>query len=836
MKFSLRSKTVLLAILLDLILSAGIGLSISMVSQARFRESFFEQKLDLVRSVARLIDGQTHARFTGPESVNDPEYQRYLRTLNRILQEQSFIRYLYSLNYDARSGLFLYAVDAGIAASDKVWVECDQFALVISLDPAGALQLEYDEQTYSSGFDLQVGEASVPISLEPAPQGLRLALGGLELCTVLSTRPLELMTAAGEISESSRLVEIDLPVAGQTVSLQLSFTRQGESDSTPGVPYVDTPENIARLKIILEEGIDYIEREIVRDIYGSSQSLYGIIRDGEGKPAGVLEMDIYRTGLEKFQRSIALIGLFVGAVTFFIVVGLLIAYTEYLLVPIRRIHHAVQRVAGGRLDTEVDSRRRDELGDLARGVTGMVRSLAAHQEEQRQDKEKLSQLAFYDALTGLHNRKSFYDRLEESLAQARRLGGNTRALLFLDLDNFKDVNDSLGHEAGDRVLREVASRIRAGVRASDYVFRPGGDEFTILLTALSHDTDAAVVAEKLIQEVRQPIAVDSQNLYLGLSVGIALFPRDADCLEGLVRNADIALFEAKKRGNTYHFFTPQLQAQAEEKMRIIDHLHRGVKAGQFELFYQPIVAASGGVSGGEALLRWNHPEWGRQSPLRFIGLAEETGLIIPLGRWVIQEACRRLEELAAAGLASQSISVNLSVRQLREPSFVQAMEELLRGGTFALDRLHFEITESLLLESSETLATLRTMKELGVRLVIDDFGIGYSSLSRLKDLPIHGLKLDRSFIGELAEQKRDREIVRAIIAIAHELKLFVVAEGVERPDQVEFLLSAGCDALQGYIYDPPLPAEEFMHLVREYSGTRSLPLKDVPASGQDHPG
>ena len=678
MKFSLRSKTVLLAIFLDLVLSAGIGFSIYSVSEARFRESFFEQKLDLVRSVARLIDGERHARFTRPEAVNDQEYQRYLRTLNRILREQSFIRYLYSLNYDAQSDGFLYAVDAGIAESDKVWVECDQFALVISLDPAGALQLEYDEQTYTSSFDLQVGGAPVPLSLEPSPQGLQLALGGQALCTVLSPRPLRLMTAAGEISASSRLAEIDFAVSGQTVSLQLSFTKEGESDSMPGTPYMDTPENIARLRKIFEEGRDYVEREIVRDIYGSSQSLYGIIRDSVGQPAGVLEMDIYRTGLERFQRSIALIGLIVAAVTFLVVVGVLIAYTEYLLIPIRRIHAAVQGVSRGRLDAEVGSRRRDELGDLARGVTGMVRSLAAHQEEQRQDKEKLSQLAFFDPLTGLHNRKSFYDRLEESLAQARRLGGNTRALLFLDLDNFKDVNDSLGHDAGDRVLREVAGRIRSGVRASDYVFRPGGDEFTILLTALSHETDAAVVAEKLIQEVRQPVVVDAQNLYLGLSVGIALFPRDADCQETLVRNADIALFEAKKHGNTYRFFTPQLQAQAEEKMLVIDHLHRGVKDGQFELFYQPIVGAAGGVSGGEALLRWNHPEWGRQSPLRFIGLAEETGLIIPLGRWVIREACRRLER--AHG---RRPGYTVHLRESLDPAAAGAGVRAGRGGTAA---------------------------------------------------------------------------------------------------------------------------------------------------------
>lgn len=828
MHFSLRAKTLIIGVLLGLVLSAGISFSIYRVSQSRFQESFFAQKLDLVRGLAGLIDGEVHARFTGPQSLADPEYERYLRTLNRILREQSFIRFLYTLNYDAGTDGFLYAVDAGIAASDKVWLESDQFALVISLDPEGGLVVEYDEQVYSSGFELELEGNAVPVSFVPGPEGRQLLLGGRLLCTVAPGRPLRLLTAAGELSAGRRLALLDFPVGEQTLAFQLSFTREGESDSTPGTPYMETPENMARLREIFRSGRDYVDRGMVRDIYGSSISVYGIIRDGSGARVGVLEMDVYRTDLDRFRRSIALIGLIVGAVTFLIVVGALFAYSEYLLVPIRRIHSAVQRVTGGRLDIELRSRRGDELGELARGITGMARALDAHQEEQGRDKEQLSQLAFFDMLTGLHNRKAFYDRLGENLEQARRLGGKPRALLFLDLDNFKDVNDSLGHGAGDRVLREVAGRIQAAVRASDYVFRPGGDEFTVLLTALSHETDAAVVAEKLIQAVREPVVVESHNLHLGLSVGIALFPRDADSLDGLVRNADIALFEAKKRGNTYRFFTPALQAQAEEKVRIIDHLHRGLEQGQFELFFQPIVSASGLVSGGEALLRWNHPEWGRQNPARFIGLAEDTGLIVPLGGWVIQEACRRLEEITSAGRSSLFLSVNLSIQQLREPSFVRSVEELLRGAAFAPERLHFEITESLLLEPSETLAPIRALSELGPRLEIDDFGIGYSSLSRLKDLPIHGLKLDRSFIRGLATQRRDQEIVRAIIAIGHELELLVIAEGVEQAGQVEFLRSAGCDAIQGFIYDQPLPAAEFLHRVREYSGPRPMPLKPTP--------
>ena len=825
MRFSLRVKTLIIGVLVTLFLSAGISFSFYRVSQRRFQESFFAQKLDLVRSIAGLIDGKVHARFTGEQSMGDPEYERYLRTLNRILREQTFIRFLYTLNYDPNTDGFLYAVDAGIAASDKVWLESDQFALVISLDQKGGLQVEYDEQVYSSGFDLDLEGATVPVSFVPAPEGLQLLVGGQPLCTVASRQPLRLLTTAGELSAKRRLAVIEFPIAGQTFSFQLSFTREGESDSTPGTPYMETPENIARLREIFRSGRDYIDREIVRDLYGSSISAYGIIRDGSGAGVGVVEMDVYRTDLDEFQRSIARIWLIVGAAAFIIVVVILFAYSEYLLVPIRRIHSAVQRVAGGRLDIELKSKRHDELGELARGITGMTRALATHQDEQRRDREQLSQLAFFDTLTGLHNRKAFYDRLGESLAQARRLGGKTRALLFLDLDNFKDVNDSLGHSVGDRVLQEVAGRIRASVRASDYVFRPGGDEFTVVLTALSHETDAAVVAEKLIRAVREPVVVESRNLHLGLSAGIALFPRDADSLDGLVRNADIALFEAKKRGNSYRFFTPALQAQAEEKVRIIDHLHRAVKQGQFELFFQPILSAAGLVSGGEALLRWNHPEWGLLSPARFIGLAEDTGLIVPLGGWVIQEACRRLEEITAAGLDSTFLSVNLSIHQLREPSFVRTVEEQLRKASFAPERLHFEITESLLLETSETLAPIRALKDLGLRLEIDDFGIGYSSLSRLKDLPIHGLKLDRSFVRGLAAQKRDQEIVRAIIAIGHELQLLVIAEGVEQVGQLEFLLAAGCDAVQGFVYAPPLQAAEFLRLVREYSGPQRMPVK-----------
>lgn len=584
----------------------------------------------------------------------------------------------------------------------------------------------------------------------------------------------------------------------------------------PGVPYIDTPENIARLREILQGGRDFVESEPVRDIYGTSLSLYGIIRNGRGEATGVVEMDIYAGELAKFRRSVAAIAFIVAGVTFLIVVAMLHLFTEYLLVPIRRIHSAVRRVSAGGLDVEVHSERKDELGDLTRGVSAMVRSLASIREEQRRDKEQLSQLAFFDVLTGLLNRKSFYDRLEKSLSVAQRAAGHLRALLFLDLDNFKDVNDSLGHEIGDQVLRDIAVRISACVRASDYVFRPGGDEFTVLLSALSHETDAAVVAQKLIEAVSRPIEVQDHTLHLSLSVGLALFPRDAQSVEGLVRNADMALFDAKRQRSTYRFFTPQLHEQAVEKMQVVADLHRGLERGEFELYYQPIVAASGEVSGAEALLRWNHPQWGRQEPSRFIALAEEAGLIVPLGEWVIWEACRRLGEMSGPGRPAPFVSVNLSMRQLQEPSLVPAVDRILKDYRFARERLQFELTETLLMQSGQSLETLQALRELGVRLVIDDFGIGYSSLSRLKDLPLHALKVDRSFMAGLSENRKDRELVRVIVAIAHELELLVVAEGVEKPEQVELLKSLGCDAIQGEVYARPLPAADFLRFIEEF--------------------
>jgi diguanylate cyclase (GGDEF)-like protein len=388
------------------------------------------------------------------------------------------------------------------------------------------------------------------------------------------------------------------------------------------------------------------------------------------------------------------------------------------------------------------------------------------------------------------------------------------AVMLIDLDRFKDVNDSLGHQIGDLVLQEAAKRIRQTLRQSDLVFRQGGDEFTVLLTALRGEADAAVVADKLVQTFAEPIVVGPNTLHVGLSVGIALYPRDGTTAEGLVRAADTALFAAKQERSAFRYFALDMHKQAAEKLALVNGLHHGIAADQFVLHFQPIMDMQERLAGCEALLRWSHPELGTVSPGRFIPLAEETGLIIPLGRLGIGVACRLLQRLEATGSGRVKISVNLSTKQLRDRDLVQDVESCMRQFDADPRRLELEITESGLMDEPTALSRIEELRRLGIRFSIDDFGTGYSSLSRLRSLPIDTLKIDRGFVAGIPGSRKDSDLVRAVITIAHGFGLSVCAEGVETRDQLDFLRAAGCDTVQGYLFSPPVPEEAFLEILR----------------------
>ncbi|WP_205231454.1 EAL domain-containing protein [Azospira oryzae] len=430
--------------------------------------------------------------------------------------------------------------------------------------------------------------------------------------------------------------------------------------------------------------------------------------------------------------------------------------------------------------------------------------------EKRRQEDRIHQLAYFDELTGLPNRTLLHDRVSQCLAAAER-EQETLALLFIDLDNFKTVNDSLGHFTGDRLLQSVAQRLKGCVRDSDTVSRLGGDEFVVVLADAQLD-GASQVARKIIDRVGQPFVIDGHQLTVTPSIGISLFPHDARDFQSLLKNADTAMYQAKESGrNAYQFFTAEMNVLAFERLVLENALRQAVERQEFVLHYQPQVdMGSGRVIGAEALVRWLHPELGMVPPARFIPVAEDSGLIGAIGDWVLYEACRQNRAWQEAGLPPIPVAVNLSAVQLRQSELHESVAELLRRTGLESRYLELELTERTVMEDAEaTVRCLRRLDEMGVMLSIDDFGTGYSSLSYLKRFPIDKLKIDQSFVRDIVADADDQAIAVAIISMGHSLRLRVIAEGVETAEQLEILHRHGCDEAQGFHFGRPMPADEF---------------------------
>ncbi|MHB1358962.1 MAG: bifunctional diguanylate cyclase/phosphodiesterase [Rhodocyclaceae bacterium] len=461
---------------------------------------------------------------------------------------------------------------------------------------------------------------------------------------------------------------------------------------------------------------------------------------------------------------------------------------------------------------------------LAAGVLGLLAwfgwRLLHSRDALVRDQERIRQLAWYDSLTGLPNRALLQDRLGVATAGALR-DKETLATLFLDLDQFKNINDSLGHAIGDRLLQQVALRIADCVRTSDTVARLGGDEFVIIMPNIRAPADAAFLAEKILAAVARPYVIDGHELYITPSIGIAICPEDGCDFESLIQHADAAMYLAKEHGrNNYQYFTAALNARAVERLSLESALRGALERRELSLHYQPqINLASGAIIGVEALLRWRHPVLGWVAPDRFIPVAEDSGLIVPIGAWVLQEACRQARAWQAAGLAPLLMAVNVSGVQFHQADLAETVRDILAEHGLAAASLEIEVTESVLMKSADSaVEILRKFREMGVRLAIDDFGTGYSSLSYLKRFPIDKLKIDRSFVSDITTDPDDAAIASAIIAMAHRLRLKVIAEGVETPGHLGFLLQEGCDEAQGYHYSKPLPPDDLERLMRGWQG------------------
>lgn len=559
------------------------------------------------------------------------------------------------------------------------------------------------------------------------------------------------------------------------------------------------------------------------------------IRVGDQQLGGVRIGYSLASARDTEARSIAELDRKVGEVAsrnrlpIYILVGLMmllavasaLAVQRRLVGPILRLSRYAQEIEAGHYDIDVQgSRRTDEVGELERAFARMSSSVRAHDSEIRE-------IAFTDALTRLPNRRDFRERLDQRLQTQGE--DDALALLFIDLDDFKRVNDTLGHETGDRVLVEVSSRIRKLVAQNDLrnaeLSRFGGDEFVILVESREAgvrgvSSSAAKLAQSLVTELAKPIQIDeSEHVFLGASIGITLFPSDAASAVTLIKNGDIAMYQAKTAGkHCYRFYHPSMEQVVERRVRMEKELRTAWERDELTMYYQPVFRMSDRqIVGAEALLRWQHPEYGVVAPSVFIAVAEETGLIEQLGPRVIRKAC--IDAMRWRAVAPKYtdlfVSVNLSVRQLRDAWLPEQVGEILKSTGMSPEGLHLELTETVVLDDAiDSRGLMRRLRDAGVKLWLDDFGTGFSGLSHLRRLPVDGVKIDRTFVSDILHDADDRALTRAIIGMAQSLGIVVIAEGIEEQGQYELLRETGCDLGQGYLLGKPMDQQSFLKLLR----------------------
>jgi diguanylate cyclase (GGDEF)-like protein len=432
--------------------------------------------------------------------------------------------------------------------------------------------------------------------------------------------------------------------------------------------------------------------------------------------------------------------------------------------------------------------------------------------------DRIRYLAHHDALTGLPNRFSLYERMEQCIAFARRFDSSL-AVMLIDLDHFKTINDTLGHNVGDQLLIQVAKRLQQSVRDSDIVARLGGDEFVVVLSGVDKPSDVIDVAGKIVAHIAAPYTIAGHELRTSPSVGVCIYPDDATEIGDLVKNADIAMYHAKSVGRrNYQFYTEKMREEVAQRVTAEQELESALKNGEFVLHYQPqIELATGRVVGVEALVRWQHPVRGMISPCNFIPLAEETKLIIPLGKWILEAACRQLMRWHEDGLPDLHVAVNLSTIQFQDKKLPELVRQALAQSGLHARYLHLEITESMAMYNpEENIVMMNTLADIGVKLAIDDFGTGYSSLAYLKIFPVNMIKIDRSFVKDIEIDENDAAICEITMLLAQKLGMLVVAEGVETVAQKQFLSNLGCQLVQGYLFSKPLPADAIKEYIREF--------------------
>jgi diguanylate cyclase (GGDEF)-like protein len=536
----------------------------------------------------------------------------------------------------------------------------------------------------------------------------------------------------------------------------------------------------------------------------------------EGETLGQLML---RVDLAKVD-NVLIRYIWIGAAVFFIysILAFLLANGLQRLIsePIKSLSLSMQMISRDKnYSHRVQKISHDELGSLFDGFNEMLAEIEIRDQELLNSKIHLDYLAHHDPLTKLANRLLFHDRLEHSLARAKRMKSRL-AILYIDLDRFKNINDSLGHHLGDDVLCTVTERLNVLVRDADTLARLGGDEFVIILEQFKKTDDIGRYVEKLLRELSQPIEISDQKLHVTASVGISLYPEDGDDVDSLMQTADIAMYQAKGKGNGIcRFYSADMNVNARESLLLENQLRDALKKKQLLLYYQPqFELKTGRLIGFEALIRWNHPDLGLVSPLDFIPLAEESGLIVPIGEWLLHTAGKQVKKIQEQWKLPLVMAVNISPRQFLHPSLVQTVAEVLYRTKLKPRFLELEITESMVMGNvDQAISKMNEFNKMGVQLAIDDFGTGYSSLEYLKKFPISKLKIDQTFVRGLGSDANDAAIVNSVIALGKSMNLKVIAEGVETVEQLDFLKKEGCDQGQGYLFSKPLPVAELTPLL-----------------------
>jgi len=527
----------------------------------------------------------------------------------------------------------------------------------------------------------------------------------------------------------------------------------------------------------------------------------------KGEVIGQLMLRSDLTKVNDILISYAWIGLVIffiySALAFLLANGLQRLISE----PIKSLVQSMQRVSEDKDYTHrVEKQSHDELGSLFDGFNRMLEELEKRDQELCKNESRLDYLAYHDPLTKLANRLLFQDRLEHSMARAKRLKSRV-AILFIDLDRFKHINDSLGHDAGDRVLCFVAERLQKQVREADTLARLGGDEFVIVLEHLKKTEDLARFVQKLLKDLMQPIVIAEQKLHVTASLGISIYPENGEDADSLMSAADIAMYQAKQNGtNTYRFYSAEMNTHSRESLILENKLREALSHDQLVLYYQPqFELKTGLLIGFEALIRWNSPELGFVSPADFIPLAEESGVIVSIGEWVLMTACQTLKQLQDNWQIPLRMAVNISPRQFQHDSLVQTVAEALYRSRIEPGCLELEVTEGMVMNNvKHAIAKMEELNTMGIQLAIDDFGTGYSSLGYLKKFPISRLKIDQSFVKDLADNSSDQAIVNSVIALGKNMNMEIIAEGIETIEQFDYLKKAGCDQGQGYLMGRPL--------------------------------